>query len=165
MIINKNILVKALIFFTFLFVQNDSSAQTVYNKLVWSDEFDYNGLPDSSKWGYDKGKGCPDNCGWGNNELQFYTWNRHENARVEDGKLTIEARKENYSGAAYTSARLVCLDIILKSMLYPLLRKSNLPLKSTGRLFIFKSFFSKNNCREFVLILVTRFACTFLAPI
>ena len=78
-----------------------------FKKLVWSDEFNYTGLPDSSKWGYDEGNGCPENCGWGNNELQFYTNNRLQNARVENGKLIIEARKENFSGAPYTSSRLI----------------------------------------------------------
>ncbi len=75
-------------------------AQT--NELVWSDEFDYTGLPNSEKWSYDVG-----GHGWGNAELQYYTQNRTENARVENGKLIIEARKENYNGSAYTSARLV----------------------------------------------------------
>ncbi len=77
-----------------------------FKKLVWSDEFNYKGLPDSSKWSYDHGNGCPDVCGWGNNELQFYTWNRKENARVENGKLVIEAHKELFGGMNYTSARL-----------------------------------------------------------
>src|ERR1044072_3110602 len=36
-------------------------------RLVWSDEFDYNGLPDPKKWDYDVG-----GQGWGHNELQFY---------------------------------------------------------------------------------------------
>ena len=71
-------------------------------KLVWSDEFDKPGLPDSSKWGYDVG-----GTGWGNQELQFYTKDRPENARVEDGHLIIEARKEPWEGKNYTSARLV----------------------------------------------------------
>jgi hypothetical protein len=44
-----------------------------FKKLVWSDEFNGKGLPDSTKWGYDVGRGCPQNCGWGNNELQYYT--------------------------------------------------------------------------------------------
>ena len=78
-----------------------------FKKLVWSDEFNYTGLPDSSKWGYDIGNGCPENCGWGNNELQFYTSNRLQNTRVENGKLIVEARKENFSGAQYTSSRLL----------------------------------------------------------
>jgi beta-glucanase (GH16 family) len=76
-------------------------------KLVWADEFDQNGLPDSTKWGYDKGDGCPHNCGWGNNELQSYTVNRSENARVENGHLIIEARKEKTRSRKYSSARMV----------------------------------------------------------
>jgi len=70
-------------------------------RLVWSDEFDYSGMPDTTKWGYDIG-----GRGWGNNELQYYT-NRTENARVGDGKLIIEARKEVYDSNNYTSARMV----------------------------------------------------------
>lgn len=73
-------------------------------KLVWSDEFDHAGLPDPAKWAYDVGVG--DN-GWGNHELQFYTRARPENARVEQGHLVIEARREPWQGRDYTSARLV----------------------------------------------------------
>lgn len=107
MTIVKSPMLRIIIFLCFCCVKYEATAQPVFKKLVWSDEFNYRGLPDSLKWGYDKGKGCPENCGWGNNELQFYTWNRKENARVEDGNLVIEARKENFEGAAYTSARLV----------------------------------------------------------
>ena len=71
-------------------------------KLVWSDEFNYKGLPDPAKWNYDVGGG-----GWGNNEWQYYTKARPENARVENGHLIIEARKEKWEGRDYTSARLV----------------------------------------------------------
>jgi beta-glucanase (GH16 family) len=71
-------------------------------KLLWSDEFNYNGLPDSTKWRYDIG-----NHGWGNNELEYYTNKRLENARVENGMLVIEARKEKWESNQYTSARLV----------------------------------------------------------
>ncbi|HAN78653.1 MAG TPA: glycoside hydrolase family 1 [Bacteroidales bacterium] len=70
--------------------------------LVWSDEFNVNGLPDATKWSYDVG-----GHGWGNNELQYYTDKRTENARVADGKLIIEMRKEAYNGKNYTSARLI----------------------------------------------------------
>ena len=70
------------------------------NTITWSDEFNYTGSPDSSKWTYDIGGG-----GWGNNELQYYT-SRQENARVENGSLIINAKQENYGGNAYTSARL-----------------------------------------------------------
>lgn len=69
--------------------------------LVWSDEFETNGLPDTTKWNYDIGDG-----GWGNNELQFYT-NKSENARVENGLLIIEARLDSTSEKIYTSARMV----------------------------------------------------------
>lgn len=75
--------------------------------LVWADEFNADGLPDSTKWGYDLGTGCPNVCGWGNNELQFYTARRRENARVENGQLVVEARREAWQGSQYTSARLV----------------------------------------------------------
>ncbi|MBX3252538.1 MAG: glycoside hydrolase family 16 protein [Chitinophagaceae bacterium] len=71
-------------------------------KLVWSDEFNYTGLPDSTKWSYDTG-----GDGWGNNEKQFYTEKRTQNAHVENGILTITAMKEDFQGAGYTSARLV----------------------------------------------------------
>ena len=68
---------------------------------VWQDEFDYMGLPDTKKWGYDIGGN-----GWGNQEKQYYTKDL-KNARVEEGKLIIEARKEKYENNEYTSARLV----------------------------------------------------------
>ncbi|MEX0332342.1 MAG: family 16 glycosylhydrolase [Puniceicoccaceae bacterium] len=77
-------------------------------ELIWSDEFDPtpDGLPDASKWIYDTGAG-----GWGNNEQQFYTEGRLENARVEGGLLIIEARQEPWPTrnpvADYTSARLL----------------------------------------------------------
>lgn len=74
-------------------------------QLVWSDEFNYTGLPDATKWSYETG-----GSGFGNNEAQYYTKDRLENARVEDGNLVIEARKENYEGKNYTSARLVTRD-------------------------------------------------------
>lgn len=71
-------------------------------KLVWSDEFNYKGLPDPKKWGYDTGGN-----GWGNNEAQYYTYQQTKNARVENGNLVIEALKENIGNKLYSSARLV----------------------------------------------------------
>lgn len=97
--------------FFFLFVLSiytlTISAQSSFKKLVWSDEFNYVGLPDSTKWVYDQAHGCPSNCGWGNNESQYYTWDRKENARVANGYLIVEARREQWEDAKYTSARLV----------------------------------------------------------
>ena len=75
-------------------------------ELIWSDEFKTNGAPANSKWNYDIGKGSG---GWGNNELQYYT-KRSENVIVADGVLKITAKKENYKGASYTSARIKTQD-------------------------------------------------------
>lgn len=87
-----------------LFVGHSASTTTPVNKwrLVWADEFNYTGLPDPAKWGYDVG-----GHGWGNKELQYYTDKRKENARVENGSLIIEARRDAWEGHEYTSARLV----------------------------------------------------------
>lgn len=63
-------------------------------KLVWSDEFNYEGLPDPQKWGYEEGFVR-------NRELQYYTRGRKENARVESGMLVIEGRKERYPNPSY----------------------------------------------------------------
>jgi len=71
-------------------------------QLAWQDEFDHDGPPDPAKWNYDVG-----GDGWGNREWQFYTQARRENARVESGRLIIEARHEPWQGKDYTSARLV----------------------------------------------------------
>lgn len=70
--------------------------------LVWHDEFDGSGLPDSSKWTYAVG-----GHGWGNKEKQFYTDGRVENANQQDGKLHITARKESWENMDYTSARII----------------------------------------------------------
>jgi beta-glucanase (GH16 family) len=79
--------------------------QTVVTKntLVMSDEFNVNGAPNPNLWSYNIGTG---NNGWGNNELQYYT-NRPENIKVENGVLKITARREQYMGEAFTSARIV----------------------------------------------------------
>ncbi len=71
-------------------------------QLVWNDEFNYNGLPDESKWSYDIG-----GTGWGNNEAQYYTGSRLKNSEVKNGYLYINAIKEDFEGKKYTSARLV----------------------------------------------------------
>lgn len=86
----------------FVFTSLVSFSQHKKWKLIWKDEFNYTGLPDSRKWNYDIG-----GDGWGNHELEYYTIKRKENARVENGHLIIEARKEDYEGMKYTSARLV----------------------------------------------------------
>ena len=70
--------------------------------LTWADSFNtYTGLPDPAKWAYETGAG-----GWGNNELENYTANRLENARVDSGNLIIEARNDNYQNHQYSSVRM-----------------------------------------------------------
>jgi beta-glucanase (GH16 family) len=83
--------------------ENDDNGTKEY-KLVWQDEFNYTGLPDSTKWDYDT-EG--NEAGWGNNESQFYTRANLENARVEDGKLKITALRKDFEGKPFTSARLM----------------------------------------------------------
>ncbi|MEP1088324.1 MAG: glycoside hydrolase family 16 protein, partial [Algoriphagus sp.] len=71
-------------------------------RLIWSDEFSEDGLPNPKKWTYDVG-----DHGWGNNEMQYYSQNEPKNARVENGKLIIEAHTDASHPKGYTSARLL----------------------------------------------------------
>ncbi|UXH76033.1 AbfB domain-containing protein [Roseateles amylovorans] len=73
-------------------------AQAQTWQLVWQDEFT-NGI--SSNWKFEIGNG---QSGWGNNELQYY---RRENATVENGNLVITAKREDFGGYRYTSARMI----------------------------------------------------------
>jgi beta-glucanase (GH16 family) len=78
-------------------------------RLVWNDEFSTDGAVDNSKWAFDTHR---NKDGWYNGELQYYSQNRLENARVEGGKLIITARRErltsapDYGNQNYTSSRL-----------------------------------------------------------
>jgi beta-glucanase (GH16 family) len=74
-------------------------------ELVWADEFNYQGLPDSTKWTCEEGF-------LRNGESQYYTRDRAENARVENGALVIECRKEQFKpekrdAVGYTAASLI----------------------------------------------------------
>ncbi len=62
-------------------------------RLVWSDEFNHDGQPDSLNWSYEQGFVR-------NHELQWY---QPENATCQNGLLVIEARKENRPNPAYRS--------------------------------------------------------------
>lgn len=76
------------------------SAQPVDNwQLVWSDEFNESGLPNAQWWDFEEGY-------LRNNELQYYTKERLENCRQENGNLIIEARRDNIEGHSITSASL-----------------------------------------------------------
>jgi beta-glucanase (GH16 family) len=80
-----------------------------YWQLVWNDEFS-GGSIDPTHWTFDIGTGCPSLCGWGNNELEYYT-SRTNNAYVAGGLLHIVAQSESYNGSSYTSAKLKTLGL------------------------------------------------------
>ena len=90
------------IFFNFLLIALVLSQDTVdgqtklshsptsgYKHLVWQDEFDNPGLPDSAKWKYDTGF-------IRNHELQYYTFRRLENTQISNGILDIVARNDSF---------------------------------------------------------------------
>lgn len=79
----------------------DTQIQSEGYKLVWQDEFDTPGMVDKSKWYPIHSHGN----GFGNEELQFYA-DREENAWISDGTLKIRARREDFGGRQYTSAKL-----------------------------------------------------------
>ena len=69
-------------------------------QIAFEDNFDGSAL-DTSRWNIQTGDGCPDLCGWGNNELQIYG---ADNVTVADGMLNIVGRRE--SDGSFTSARI-----------------------------------------------------------
>lgn len=73
-----------------------------YN-LVWRDEFVGEEL-NTADWTYEIGNGCPNLCGWGNNELEYY---RDQNTSMVNGHLVITAKKQNFDVNEYTSSRLI----------------------------------------------------------
>lgn len=99
---SKKSMSKKFLFIIFALCVHTGKAQT-FSKLIWSDEFNYEGLPDPKKWGYEEGMVR-------NNEAQYFTKARIENAHVHKGVLTIEARKEDFKEAKYTSASLITAD-------------------------------------------------------
>ena len=65
-------------------------AQKTERKLVWEENFNGKKL-NESVWNFELGNGCPNNCGWGNNERQVYTKTNH---KLKKGKLIITSKKE-----------------------------------------------------------------------
>jgi beta-glucanase (GH16 family) len=63
-------------------------------ELVWHDEFDIDGAPDPANWKFEKGFAR-------NEEAQWY---QSDNAKVKDGLLVIEARKERVKNSGYTGS-------------------------------------------------------------
>ncbi|TMM59532.1 glycoside hydrolase family 16 protein [Maribacter algarum] len=79
--------------------QIEYSIEVASDSLVWSEEFDGTSL-NEKLWNYELGDGCPNLCGWGNNEPQIYTKTNHT---LKNGFLHIQIRKED---TAYTSTRI-----------------------------------------------------------
>ncbi|TCP23280.1 glycosyl hydrolase family 16 [Tenacibaculum skagerrakense] len=89
------------LFSLFILLINFSCKMQEDKKLLFNQDFNHNSLNDSL-WSYDLGDGCPNLCGWGNNELQLYS---KENIAIRDGKLIISATKKDssyYSGKIHT---------------------------------------------------------------
>ena len=78
--------------------QRQSTGESAWT-MLWQDEFDQDGSVNADKWNIET---------WParkvNDEDQTYT-TRAKNLRIEDGLLIIEAHKEDYAGAKYSSAR------------------------------------------------------------
>jgi len=77
-----------------------SWAQPKERKLVWQEEFDGITL-NEKEWNFELGDGCPNICGWGNNEKQIYTKNNHS---LKNGNLVINVLKNGND--SYTSTRI-----------------------------------------------------------
>lgn len=104
----NDIKIPVLIFFTAILLSACQNRKATTDndtfQLVWSDEFETSGLPDSTRWDYDTEGNAN---GWGNFEAQHYTVAKKENAHVENGLLKITAIRENIEGKEYSSARLI----------------------------------------------------------
>lgn len=89
-----------------LFAAFGGAAANAQWSLHWADEFDGSQLS-TEHWeaqiGTGTAYGLP--AGWGNNELQYYT-NFANNLAVSNGTLKITARRQNFGGQPYTSARI-----------------------------------------------------------
>lgn len=72
-------------------------------QVIFEENFDGESL-NMNNWNYEEGDGCPNLCGWGNNERQIYDRNY---VSVEDGKLVIEAIK---NGNQYFSGKINSKD-------------------------------------------------------
>jgi beta-glucanase (GH16 family) len=90
-------------YWVLLLVFNFALSQNKAQKLVWEENFNGNQL-DEKVWNFELGNGCPNICGWGNNEAEIYTKDNH---KVENGFLTITAK---YDGKTYTSTRITTKD-------------------------------------------------------
>ncbi|WP_163931094.1 family 16 glycosylhydrolase [Paraferrimonas sp. SM1919] len=88
-----------------LFTNSHSALAQQCQLPMWEDNFDASSL-NTNAWDIQLGDGCdqgPGMCGWGNDELQNY---QADNITLNNGVMTIEARKQRIKGTQYTSARI-----------------------------------------------------------
>ena len=85
----------------------NTNPTSIFNKLVWNDEFDGYGLVNSANWFHQTQ--LPNGLSWYNSELQHYT-NSASNSFRKNGILNIIAKRENFTDQGqtkqFTSARL-----------------------------------------------------------
>jgi len=97
---------------------NPSTHSNITWVLRWSDEFNgpAGARVDSTKWNYDTGDGCPRNCGWGNDEKEYYTEAAENISLNGQGQLSITARRAPtgltcyYGPCRYTSGKITTRD-------------------------------------------------------
>ncbi|EAR00031.1 family 16 glycosylhydrolase [Maribacter sp. HTCC2170] len=80
-----------------------SSCKQKATTLIWEENFNGDTL-NASNWNFELGDGCPNLCGWGNDEPQIYTRTNHS---LKDGYLYITAKKED---SLITSTRITTKD-------------------------------------------------------
>lgn len=72
-------------------------------EVIFEEDFNGDSL-DMESWSYEEGDGCPDLCGWGNNEEQ--TYNR-DYVEVKNGNLVLTALKKD---GKYFSGKIISKD-------------------------------------------------------
>lgn len=110
------ILFKQVLFPFLIYLSSTQFLSSQCRVMVWEDDFTKSSEINDRIWKFVEGDGCPDLCGWGNNELQYYTNSEGGNAYIQNGKLVIEATEESISNRKYASAKLSTEG--LKEMLY-----------------------------------------------
>ncbi|WP_051235533.1 carbohydrate-binding domain-containing protein [Marinimicrobium agarilyticum] len=82
-------------------------SQAQVGPLLWEDNFD---TLNSEHWNVIEGDGCPNLCGWGNQELEYY---QGDNVSIEpvpgesgNSAIVLEARNETVESRAFTSGKL-----------------------------------------------------------
>ncbi|HMC01215.1 MAG TPA: glycoside hydrolase family 16 protein [Flavobacteriaceae bacterium] len=96
-------MIKSVPYLLFAFVLFASCQKS--EEIIFEENFDGTSL-NENHWNYELGDGCPNICGWGNNEKQVYT---KDNATLRDGYLVITATKDStlYQSSRITTANKV----------------------------------------------------------